>query len=184
LSEHGLAAADVAWVVCDVAPGVAANLAFAQPETVQEAQFSMNFAIASAIIFGDVGLPHLDAAVLADPCLRNVMHRVKMLTGARWNEPDRLHRFPEGAFVTLLTRDGRTIEQFSGAARGTSTVPLDDAEIEAKFTDCAGSIIGPHQAETLLGRLHDVAALSSARDLLQQIDWSGADRHALAGAGL
>lgn len=183
LAEHRLVAADLERVVCDAPPGVAANLAYVHPRTVQEAQFSMNFAIAASVAFGDVTLAHLDAAVLADPRVAELMRRVEMLTSARWSEPDLVRRFPEGAFVRLLTRDGRTIEHFSGSARGTAALPLTDTEIDAKFMDCVGSAIGTRQAEMLLGRLHGIATLASARELLHGIGWNSAVARALAGIG-
>ncbi len=182
LSEHQLGAPEVARVVCDVTPGVVANLAYARPQTVQEAQFSLNFAVACAVVLGDIRLQHLDAAVVTDPRVQDMMDRVGMLTSARWNEPHLLDRFPEGAFVTLVTRDGRTIEHFSGRGRGTAARPLTDAELEAKFANCATGVIGASQAEALLGRLRRVEALRSARELLQEIDWSGADRSESTGA--
>jgi 2-methylcitrate dehydratase PrpD len=180
--EHGLAAGDVERVICDVPAVVAANLAYPQPGSVQEAQFSMNFAIAVATVFGDVALSHLDSAVLADPRVGEMLRRVETLTGARWNDLDLLRRSPEGAFVMLLTRDGQSFERFSGSARGTALLPLTDGEIDAKFIDCAGSVIGARQAEALLCRLHCVAELSSVRALLDGIDWRGSERRALAGA--
>ncbi|MGH7068733.1 MAG: MmgE/PrpD family protein [Terracidiphilus sp.] len=182
ITEYGLAAADVARVICDVPPGAAANLAYTRPGTAQEAQFSMNFAIAAAIVFGDVALVHLDPAVLDDPLLGEMMRRVEMLTSARWNDAKLLRRSPEGAFVSVLTRNGERLERFSAAACGTALLPFTDAEIDAKFIDCTSPVIGLSQGEMLLGRLHGVAVLSSARDLLRGIEWNGVEREAFAGA--
>lgn len=173
IAEHRIAAADVARVVCDVTPLVTTNLAHAWPETVQQAQFSLPFAVACTLQFGDVGLAQLDPCVVADPRVQALMQRVEMQSTQRWRTPA-LQGFPEGAHIAVVLRDGRRFERLSTVARGTAAQPLAATELQEKFMACAGAVIGAAPAEALLERLQDVAALPCARALLEPIDWSGA----------
>jgi hypothetical protein len=67
--------------------------------------------------------------------------------------------------VVIETRDGRTLD--SGDIRyprGHARRPLSDAEVDAKFLDCArhGGIA---DGATLLGHLHDLERCQDIREL-------------------
>lgn len=163
--EHGLVADDIASVHCDISPIAAANLVYRQPETPQQAQFSMPFAVACAVLHGTIALRHLSPEVVGDPKLRATMERVSTGTSERWSPgSEALTRHPEAAFVTLLTWDGRRFERFGRYARGMVQRPLSDAELDAKFLECALQVPGL-DCETLLGRLRRLDSLGSAREL-------------------
>lgn len=159
LAEGRIAPGEVESVVCDVGPVVRANLAYERPQTPQEAQFSLPFAIGCVLVHGDIGLQHLDPATLADPALGAAMARVETVTTARWDDGEIARRSPEGAHVALILRDGRRLERFNGMARGTTARPLAPGEVDAKFLSCAAPVLGEENACSLLGRLHAVEEL-------------------------
>jgi 2-methylcitrate dehydratase PrpD len=67
--------------------------------------------------------------------------------------------------VVIETRDGRTLD--SGDVRyprGHAKRPLSDAEIDAKFHDCAGHG-GISRGAAMLERLHDLDRCDSIREL-------------------
>ena len=166
MAAHKIKAADIARVVCDVGPVVTANLVYEDPKTPQQAQFSLPFAIACVLVYGDVGLAQLDPAVLDDPALREAMNRVSMETTERWKQgSDNARLYPEGAHVTVTTRDGRSFAHFNGFARGTTARPLRENEIAGKFMDCASGAIGKPAAERLLAQLRALDTLPSVRSL-------------------
>lgn len=165
MAEHRIVASDVERVVCDVGPVVVANLVYPEPRTPQEAQFSMPFAIACALVHGDVTLPHLHADVLRGQALREMMGRVSMISTGRWSDPRLSGRWSEGAHVSLLTRDGRTLERFTDTARGTAPRPLSEEEIARKFRACAGPEIGSAETERLISALRSLDGLASIRTL-------------------
>lgn len=166
MAAQRLNAADIAGVVCDVGPVVTANLVYDDPKTPQQAQFSLPFAIGCMLVHGDVALAQLDPAVLKNPALHDAMKRVSTVTTDRWtagSEPAR--SCPEGAHVTITTKDGRSFEHFNGMARGTTARPLTEAEIAQKFMGCASRAIGGAEANRLIGQLRTLEALSSVRSL-------------------
>src|SRR5690606_26345487 len=109
MREHRIAAADIERVVCDVSPVVTGNLVYDDPKTPQQAQFSMRFAIGCMLVKGDVSLAVLTQSVVDDPAVRQAMERVRTVTSESWKTgSDNARDFPEGAHVTVTTRDGRT----------------------------------------------------------------------------
>jgi 2-methylcitrate dehydratase PrpD len=167
VASHGIRAADVARVICEVPALVAANLVHPRPRTRQEAMFSMPFAVAATLLFGDVGLRQLADEVIADPRLVELMARVEMLTGPAWDDPSLRSTAPEGARVRIELHRGGAVEGFCAAPRGAASRPLSAAEIDAKFRDCASLAGDAERAADLLRRLRTVEGLASARDLLR-----------------
>jgi 2-methylcitrate dehydratase PrpD len=166
MAAQRIAAAEITRVVCDVGPVVTANLVYDQPKTPQQAQFSLPFAIGCMLTHGDVSLAQLDPAVLEDPALAEAMSRVTTVTTGLWQRGgEKAQLYPEGAHVTVTTRDGRSFEHFNGFARGTTARPLTDAEIAGKFMGCASGAIGQPEAERLIGQLHALETLPSVRSL-------------------
>lgn len=167
LAEQGLKGADIERIICEIPPMARANLSYDQPRSIQEAQFSLPFVIACALHFGDVGLQHLDEALINDPQLRLAMQRVEIKLSERWKrDPALAERHPEGAFLTVLASDGRRFEHFSGAGRGTASRPLTEEELAAKFLGCTTPVLGQSASAELLMRLQRLQHLPSARDLL------------------
>jgi hypothetical protein len=97
------------------------------------------------------------------------MSMVETVTTARWAAgSEDASLYPEGAFVTVETGDGRSWSRFNGFARGTRARPLSDVEVAVKFMSCVEPVLGPQAAEGLLERLRDVEMLPQARDLGRQ----------------
>lgn len=166
MAAHNVAAEDIQKVVCDVGPVVTANLAYDDPKTPQQAQFSMPFAIGCMLVHGDVSLALLTQSVVDDPKLRAAMKRVTTVTTDRWKQgSENVQRYPEGAHVVVTTRDGRTFDHFNGFARGTTARPISDDEIAGKFMSCVSAPLGQAGADRLLAKLRSLEALPSVRSL-------------------
>lgn len=166
--RHGVRPEEIVRIVCDVPPVVIANLIYDQPASRQQAQFSMPFAIAASLAFGDLKLCHLDDAVVRDPALVRLMETVEMQTGPRWHAAAR-RSAPEGALVSLHLKDGRLLEGFRAFPRGGAADPLPPDAIAAKFLDCAGIVLSPSAAEALLDRLGRIETLTSVRGLFDAL---------------
>jgi 2-methylcitrate dehydratase PrpD len=145
---------DVRTIRCRVTPLVAACLVHDRPRTVEQAQFSLPFAVGCALAFGRLDLTCLDTAILADPALISAMERVVLVrdeTVAGGN-PD----FPEAARVDVELEDGRCPGRFCGAATGMPAAPVTTPALERKFLSCAGPVLGRDAARSLLDRLRRI----------------------------
>lgn len=164
-ADHGIAWPQLAGIVCDVPPVVAANLIYSHPRSGQQGQFSLPFAVAASLLYGELTLEHLDDALMADKTLSALMERVSMITGPRWDDPALLTVAPEGAEVTLRLHDGKTFSCFIPKATGSADYPLSDKALENKFLRCAGRVMEPAAANRLAGTLWGLPALDDVTAL-------------------
>lgn len=133
------------------------------PTTGLEAKFSLEFAVASALVADKVGLGELTDDFVGRAEVRELMRKVRIATddSSCPIEP----AFALNDRVQLVLRDGRTLD--SGEirfARGNAMAPLGAAELRAKFLDCAGRARGV-DAAALYDRLSDLQALPRVRAL-------------------
>lgn len=164
-TAEGLAAQDIAEIVCDVPPVVIQNLVHDRPQSRQQAQFSMPFSLACAAVLGDVGLADLDRTTLAREDLRNLMERVRMHSSERW-DARLLGQAPEGAWVSVRRHDGSVVERFCGNALGTAANPMNSEQLQDKFLKCSQGVLTPDQARKLLSDLGDLERVPFVRELL------------------
>jgi 2-methylcitrate dehydratase PrpD len=132
-----------------------------------EAQFSMPFAIACALHFGDFQLAHLNASVLASPELRATMRNVRMIRSAGILAGEAAEReFPEGALVRVATVSGRELDLFHGNATGTPQNPMSADQSALKFASCAAYAgVSPERTDTLLRELQGLERLEQVQPL-------------------
>ena len=161
LIAEGLDVRSIERIVCDVPPIVVKNLVYMQPATRQQAQFSLPYAMAATLVDGDVTLAGLTPEALARPALQAAMQHVRLHTSERWADSSLLADAPEGAWLRVELRDGRTIERFRAAALGTAASPMSDGEFDRKFMSCARAAHDETTAAYWLSTLRDVERVPS-----------------------
>jgi aconitate decarboxylase len=133
------------------------------PTTGLEAKFSLEFAVASALVAGKVGLSELNDEFVGRPAVREIMPKVRISTDDTSCPIEPI--FAMNDRVEIVLRDGRTLD--SGEirfARGNAMAPLGDADLRAKFIDCAGRAEGI-DAAALYQRLSDLRSVPRLRAL-------------------
>lgn len=140
----------------------AATLRFAHPVTGIEARFSLHHNVAAALLDRAVGFAQLSDAYVtrADVVALYALTETEVVDEECPEQPG-LARFDR---VMIDTHDGRRLD--SGPVRyprGHARLPLSDADVDAKFLDCA------HHAGTdgaaLLERLRHLDRLDNLREL-------------------
>jgi 2-methylcitrate dehydratase PrpD len=96
-----------------------------QPATTYAAQFSLPFAVASAVVGGREGLDRFGEEARSDKRVLSLAERVRHVVD------DSLPTF--GGRVTVQLRDGRVREAEELVVRGHPDRPLTDEEVTAKF---------------------------------------------------
>lgn len=168
-AAHQIFFGTISEVICEVPPVVAVNLKHAHPTTPQEAQFSLPFALAAVLIFGNLGIEQVSDATLGDPRMRALMAKVATRVVERWNDDPARASYPEGAHVRLILRDGRCFERFNGVARGSASKPLADDGLDAKVLACLQGALAPEAARRLIAAIRSLADVRSVSDLLQDL---------------
>ncbi|GJD66529.1 MmgE/PrpD family protein [Methylobacterium frigidaeris] len=135
-----------------------------RPRTGLEAKFSMEFAMASALLARRVGLSELTDAFVGRADIQAMLERVDVTVSEESAGTDMPMAPHDLVWVTL--RDG-TVHRHAPVehARGSWQRPLERAELEAKFRDCAEIRLPPERAAALFAKLWDIEAVGDLRDL-------------------
>jgi 2-methylcitrate dehydratase PrpD len=110
----------------------ATRLAFPRPRTSEEAQFSLPYPVAAALVLGRFGPIEVRDDNLTNAAVLDLASRVEMVAEPRFQE-----EFPARALadVELVTVDGRRLRSGPVQAAGDPDDPLPEAELGAKFLE-------------------------------------------------
>lgn len=147
---HGFTHADIERVelgvyqsTLDIAPHV-------NPESADQARFSLHYMVASALVHGSVRLAAFEPGRLQDPATRALMQRIHKAL-----DPEVEAAFPgrRGARVAIILRDGRRLTHLQTDRKGDPELPLSDADLEGKLLELATPVIGEAESRILLARI-------------------------------
>jgi 2-methylcitrate dehydratase PrpD len=135
LRERKVRADEVKSVTVSTSRRNATILRNARPQTGLEAKFSMQFAMASSIVAGRVGLAELTDDFVRRPDVQALLPKVTVVPDDRV-DPARPGSAPYD-LVVIETGDGRRLESARIVEeRGSPELPLSRDELWAKFKDC------------------------------------------------
>jgi 2-methylcitrate dehydratase PrpD len=114
------------------------------PATTEEAQYSLAWPAAAALVDGRVGPEQISEARLADPRIRELARRVGTAVS-----PELERRFPAETLceVEVHMRDGTVFRSGIRGARGDPADPLTADELRDKFFGLAGPVVGAERAD-------------------------------------
>jgi 2-methylcitrate dehydratase PrpD len=165
---HGFVADDVNAVAIEsFREAIALGSACPMAATTEEAQYSLPFPVAAALVFGDLGAQEVSLPKLADPRVRR-LQRAMTLT----EDADFSRRFPaeRWARVRMTLADGRTLASEPARARGNPENPLGDDELRRKYIALAEPVLGAARAagieQAVLGLATERTALPALLDAL------------------
>jgi 2-methylcitrate dehydratase PrpD len=161
----GIAAADdIAAVTIEADPAGHADQfggapAKRRPTQVVEAQFAQPFLVATALVHGKVGIADVDG--LGDAAVLALSDRIAGV--ALEGRPKR------SLSVTVRRADGRSVAVEAADPIGSPHKPLSQAQLEAKFRDCARNAVRPlsdASMDAVLAALARLETVADARALL------------------
>lgn len=148
---YDLTPTDVESIVLGV-PSVAVDIvvepspAKRRPKTVVDAQFSLPYAAAAAIVHGRAGLAEYDEGVLDDGAVVALMDRVRAEV-----DPELDRAYPEQwrAWARVSTTDGREVFSEVPDPKGDPANPLTLSELRDKFDELAAPGYGPSARQAI-----------------------------------
>jgi 2-methylcitrate dehydratase PrpD len=161
-NEHGIDESTVESIDVETY-GIAAEHAQTGWSDFASAQLSFPFIMALGLRFGRIDLSHFGDEVRCDKSIASICERVHVSVSP---ELDRTYPDKRPARVTLRTSN-RIFTRSVDEALGSSTLPLDDAGLEAKFIDLVGPVLGLQAAHRLSDRLWSI---DTVRDVTSLID--------------
>ncbi|OLQ72780.1 hypothetical protein BIT28_06195 [Photobacterium proteolyticum] len=121
------------------------------PHNAIEAKFSMQYALASRLIHGAVGLTEFTGEAVNDPQVQALIPKIRMRVDPELEKLGFVGTAPVKIRVYLA--NGETLSIENDLARGNPEKPLSQAEIENKFNACVLPRVGEHKCQEWLGAL-------------------------------
>lgn len=139
------------------------RLATRHPNASDEAQYSLPFPVAAALVRGQVGAGEVTGAALHDPAILRLSDCVNLVDDATYNS-----RFPaeRWAHVSFILKDGTRLTSQPAIARGNPENPLSDSELNEKYWLLAEPVLGQERTQLTQDLVHD---LSSRQNVLPEL---------------
>lgn len=143
--EHRFVAADIERLEIH-AFHQSVRLHTAAPSSTEQAQYSLPFAVAAALVHGELGVAQISGDGLADAEVLALSKAAVLRECETFNEP-----FPQRRIcaVEIRLRDGRELQSGPTEATGDPEDPLPDAALSAKFFAFAEPVLGGARTRAL-----------------------------------
>ena len=130
-----------------------AMLATACPTTTEQAQYSLPFPVAAALIRGQLTVQEIEGSGLQQTDVLSLSQSIEIYEVDAFNEAFPLKRFSQ---VTIVLKDGQILESGPTEAIGDSDAPLSDQEIDDKFIQYAEPVLGEERTRELQDVVHSM----------------------------
>ncbi|HJS39298.1 MAG TPA: MmgE/PrpD family protein [Burkholderiales bacterium] len=159
-ARMGLKAQDIARVRVGTYKAALDVAGYEEPRTAAEGRFSLKYVVATALTHGSVRFAAFEPARLADPATRELMRHIEVAV-----DPQLDAAFPaqRAARVAIEARDGRREEFLQPTRIGDPDAPLSDAQLDAKFLELAGPVLGEAVARAQLASLWKIDSQPTLR---------------------
>ncbi|MFT5599558.1 MAG: 2-methylcitrate dehydratase PrpD [Gammaproteobacteria bacterium] len=144
----------------------AKRLATTLPETTEQAQYSLPYAVAAALVYGEIGPDQVSQAALSNPEIHRLSSLMILLEDDEYNAV-----FPERriARVVVHTKRGKRYESAPTEAKGDPEAHLSDDEIREKFHRFADPVIGVSRSKNIEAVIDDLGNGNQLNQLLDLI---------------
>jgi len=130
---------------------------YEEPRTPAEGRFSLKYVVATALTHGSVRLAAFEPERLNDPTTRAVMKKMSVELDAKLDAAFPAQR---AARVSIELANGKSEEWLQPTRKGDPDMPLSDQELNEKFIELAGPVLGT-KAKTKLEQLWRLEAQST-----------------------
>ena len=164
VKTHGIKPDDIASILIKV-DSVTYAAEIHAPVNGEQAQFSVAFAVAVALLNGDASVFQYTDANVADPRIRAMMARIRVEVDP---ELDKGYPDKRAASIVIVLADGTRHPGYICNAKGEPEYPLSPADIEAKFLTLTRDILpgggGERVRDLVMGleKLTDLNVLTAA----------------------
>lgn len=161
--RQSLSSADIAQINVGTFEA-ALRLSRKHPRNTEEAQYSLVYPLAAALIWGELGPAQVTPPAIFEPAILKLADRVEVAV-----LPDYERDFPEKALadVAVVTVDGRAFKSLGNQAAWEPPDSLpSDADLEAKFRWLAEPVLGDRQTSALVDVIWSFEEIENARTLI------------------
>ena len=137
-----------------------------RPQSTEEAQYSLPFPLAAALVHGHLGVHELSEPVLTDPIVLRLSDCIELIEDHRLSSQFPAQRF---ARVIIETQDDQQHDSGEVEARWDSVDPPSDRELTEKFRRLVQGVLPVARAEELENLIWQCSDLTDAASLLGAI---------------
>jgi 2-methylcitrate dehydratase PrpD len=137
-----------------------------QPQSVVDAQFSVHYAVAVALLFGRASLAEYDEKMLRNPAVLDLARRVRYRTDPAI---DRSYPRQWRACCSITTDRGYRYEAWVDDPKGDPANPLTQAELHAKFSDLTAPVYSSHRQEVIASQVNDLGSFPVLHKLVAEL---------------
>ena len=137
------------------------------PETIVDAQFSMPFGAAVAVVFGNAGLDQYTTETLYSKDVLDIMACVDCYKDSSL---DALYPSKWPAVAEIETNDGKTFTYRIEYPKGDPENPLSWKEIQEKFLKMVSSVLSVKQAKSIVQHVENLEALEAAHFVMEELE--------------
>ena len=155
--QHSLAPSTVAAIDVEVDSMTPRLLIYSRPGTALEGKFSMPFCAAAAVAHRTIDMRTFDVARIEEPVVQALIPKVTLRACPAFDTSAPLSR----TRVTIRLTDGTVLTQEADGARGYPG-RLSEAELAAKFADCAARALATDDAARAWAGLQHIEELETS----------------------
>jgi 2-methylcitrate dehydratase PrpD len=136
------------------------------PKNYFGAKYSLPHAAAAMVVRGNAGYASFTEAMVHDPVIAMLRHRVHITEDARFTA---MAPQLKPARVTLILKDGRQTTRLCESPRGDFQRPYQESEVRQKFHELAGLVLTREGVGAVERAVDQCDRLGSVRDLIDQL---------------
>lgn len=129
-------------------------------------QFSMSYAVAGALMYGEVGVSQLTEKRIRDPKIHNFAKKIKVVADP---ELQKIYPANRPSIMEIKTKEGKKISGRVDFAKGDHRNPMTEDELAAKFLTLTENIIGEKKAKKVMEIVLDLENLSTVEKLIRTL---------------
>lgn len=160
--RHGFDVSDIDTIRIDTFHE-AKRLATKHPTTTEQAQYSLPFSVAAALVHGTIGAEHIADDALSNPSVGAVQDRIEIAEEEAFNTAFPKHRIAQAC---LTLKDGSQLQSEPTEARGDPENPVGADVIAEKFIGLATPVLGESRTNDLLTLITGLKTSGDCRPLL------------------
>ncbi|MGF1687436.1 MmgE/PrpD family protein [Photobacterium japonica] len=151
IENHGISADNIEHIAVGVSLLGPRELVCNAPTNAIEAKFSMQYALAARLHYGQVGLTQFTDTAVQDDTIQDWIRRIDMTIDPELAKLGFIGTAP--AKLTITTKDGQTHCFENNLAKGNPEKPLSEQDIASKFSHCVTPMLGEAHTERLYRHL-------------------------------
>jgi 2-methylcitrate dehydratase PrpD len=165
--QEGLQVGDIERIEIGVTRYTYDKLSYHAPQTGLEGKFSMEYAVARALMDNRVTTETFTDQAVQAPAAQRLLRRITMYVDEEIESTWKMGSRP--VRVQIWLQSGRMIAKRVDISRGNPEVPLNHQELGAKFADCARQSLGSQAMQSALNVLKNLSSLREITELTKAL---------------